>query len=198
MISCPKCQTQVNGKALSCPQCGVQLGKTTRTKFGKIVKWSFILFNVTMLLCMVSFMEPAFEDFENVSPASFILWGMIIWSIMGIWVVGGIILEILTLLSWPKRELDLYANDMRKPKRWIGSPPAQLTWNKTSLINYPKCNKEYSCNVAACPGCANPTPTVNAFFEKTLASSPVPSYARQPDQKKLNLTLQWLSCPKTL
>ncbi|MGX9936924.1 hypothetical protein ACVFVO_16160 [Advenella kashmirensis] len=49
MKSCPKCTTELEDAATKCVSCGFQLEKAQRTLTGKVVKWLFIAFNLTMI-----------------------------------------------------------------------------------------------------------------------------------------------------
>ncbi len=50
MISCKKCGKEVSSEAVKCPECGAGLKMTIRDIFGKILKWSFIFFNLLMFI----------------------------------------------------------------------------------------------------------------------------------------------------
>jgi hypothetical protein len=54
LIYCKECTTEVSDKALNYPKCGAKLRKPKRTIFGKIIKYTFIGFNLLMLYWMVS------------------------------------------------------------------------------------------------------------------------------------------------
>ena len=106
LISCPECQTEVSDTALHCTKCGVQLRKLTRSIFGKLVKWSFILFNLLMAAWLVGGTRAATKGYEAMSSAeqagTAIGTGIGVVLILTIWVVGDIILGIFTLLTRPK------------------------------------------------------------------------------------------------
>ena len=53
LVNCKECGAEVSDKALDCPKCGATLRKPKRTLFGKLVKWTFIGFNILMLLWMI-------------------------------------------------------------------------------------------------------------------------------------------------
>ena len=98
MITCPECQAEVSDTALKCPKCGAKLRELKRSLFGNIVKWTFILFNIFMLIwvgngCSVT---------SSASGAAETLGAGIGMGILfGLWFVGDVILGILTLLTRP-------------------------------------------------------------------------------------------------
>lgn len=98
MIACPECTVEVSDAAKDCPKCGVQLRKTTRGMFGKIIKWAFILFNLLMLAWVwtAGDMTSEMEGADAVGGA--IGTGLI----FGLWVFGDIILGLFVLLTRPK------------------------------------------------------------------------------------------------
>lgn len=106
LISCPDCKAQVSDSAMKCPQCGVGLRKPTRTFMGKLFKWSFIAFNILMLVWLVAGLNNATSGMENMSEAeqagAAIGTGIGAALIVGIWVVGDIILGLFVLLTRPK------------------------------------------------------------------------------------------------
>lgn len=106
IISCPECQTDVSDSALKCPKCGVQLRKVKRGFFGKIIKWSFIAFNILMLIWMVAGMNNATSGMDKMTSAeqagAAIGTGIGAMIIMAIWFFGAIILGLFVLLTRPK------------------------------------------------------------------------------------------------
>jgi hypothetical protein len=108
LVNCKECSTEVSDKALDCPQCGATLRKLKRTIFGKLVKWSFIGFNILMLYWMIAGVGGAAEtigtagsDAEKVGGA--IGTGIGAMLILFVWVVGDIVLGLMTLLTRPKK-----------------------------------------------------------------------------------------------
>lgn len=106
MIQCPECSTDVSDTALKCPSCGVQLRKPTRSLFGKIIKWTFIGFNILMPLWLFAGMDAATEGMDSMSEAEQAgtaigagIGGMLVVSI---WVFGDIILGLFVLFTRPK------------------------------------------------------------------------------------------------
>ncbi|WP_337162347.1 hypothetical protein [Vibrio parahaemolyticus] len=55
LIKCPECYTEVSTSAYNCPKCGGQLRKPKRGFFGTLFKWGFILFNLLMVLWLISY-----------------------------------------------------------------------------------------------------------------------------------------------
>lgn len=108
LINCKECNAEVSDNALNCPSCGTQLNKPKRSFFGKIIKWTFIVFNLLMLWWMIKGMggaadviDTATNDAEKAGAA--IGTGIGFTFILFIWVLGDVILGILTLLTRPKR-----------------------------------------------------------------------------------------------
>lgn len=107
LTTCPECSNQVSDTAFKCPQCAAQLREPKRGFFGKLFKWSFIVFNVIMVVWLVSyFMEigemtsgPA-SDAERAGQA---IGGTIgTGLLLSLWVMGDIILGFLVLFTRPK------------------------------------------------------------------------------------------------
>ena len=106
LINCMECQAEVSDSALKCPKCGVQLRKPKRTFMGKLVKWSFIAFNVLMLIWMAGAISSSTEAIEGMSGAqkagAQIGTGIGMTLLVGIWLVGDIILGLFVLFTRPK------------------------------------------------------------------------------------------------
>ncbi len=106
LINCPECLTEVSDTALKCQKCGVQLRKPKRGVFGKLIKWSFIGFNILMTAWLVGGMGTATENMEALSGAekagAAIGTGLGAAMIFGIWVFGDIILGSFVLFTRPK------------------------------------------------------------------------------------------------
>ena len=106
LINCPECQTEVSDSALKCPKCGVQLRKLKRGFFGKLVKWSFVGFNILMAIWLINGMGAATEGMETMSEAeragTALGTGIGAAMILGIWVFGDIILGLFVLFTRPK------------------------------------------------------------------------------------------------
>ena len=82
--------------------------KPKRTMFGKLVKWSFIGFNILMLLWMIfgvggaaETIDTAGSDAEKAGAA--IGTGLGAMMIIFIWVAGDVVLGLMTLLTKPER-----------------------------------------------------------------------------------------------
>ncbi len=106
MINCPECSSKVSDTALKCPSCGVQLRKPKRGFFGKLIKYSFIGFNILMAIWLVGGMGAATEGMEAMSEAekagTAIGAGLGMAMIFGIWVFGDIVLGLFVLFTRPK------------------------------------------------------------------------------------------------
>lgn len=104
--NCPECNNQVSESALNCPQCGAKLRKAKRGFMGKLFKWGFIVFNVLMLIWLVTGMGAATEGVEAMSEAeqagAAIGTGIGMTLILGLWVMGDIILGTLVLFTRPR------------------------------------------------------------------------------------------------
>jgi len=106
LINCPECNTEVSNKAIKCPKCGVGLNKPSRTIFGKIIKWIFIVFNIIMAWWMIGGVGGAVEKTANLNGAeqvgAAIGTGLGAMMIGGIWLLGVIVLGLFVLLTRPK------------------------------------------------------------------------------------------------
>lgn len=106
LINCPECAAEVSDAAMSCAKCGVQLRKPKRGFFGKLIKWTFILFNVFMGWWLVAGMQAATKGMEATSGAEHagaaIGTGLGAAMIIGLWVFGDIILGLFVLFTRPK------------------------------------------------------------------------------------------------
>jgi hypothetical protein len=106
MINCPECSSEVSDSAMKCPNCGVQLRKPKRGFFGKLVKYSFIVFNVLMVLWLVGGMGAATEGMDAMSEAekagTAVGAGLGMAVVLSIWVFGDIILGLFVLFTRPK------------------------------------------------------------------------------------------------
>lgn len=108
LINCKECGAEVSDKALVCPKCGARLRKPQRTFFGKLIKYSFIGFNVLMLLWMIFGVGGAASTIDtNASDAEVagaaIGTGIGAMFVLFIWVAGDIVLGLMTLLTRPKK-----------------------------------------------------------------------------------------------
>jgi hypothetical protein len=108
MITCPECKAEIADTAYDCPKCAAVLRKPTRSGFGKFAKWSFIGFNVLMLIWMIGGMSGASEtvsgagsDAEAAGAAIGGALGMGL--LMGIWVFGDIILGFVVMFTRPSK-----------------------------------------------------------------------------------------------
>lgn len=108
LVKCKECQTEVSDKAYDCPNCGAILRKPKRTIFGKIIKFSFIGFNILMLIWIISGIGTAAESVgtaasEAEQAGAAIGTGLGVMFIVMIWAVGDFILGLMTLFTRPKK-----------------------------------------------------------------------------------------------
>lgn len=105
LISCKECSTEVSDKAYKCPSCGAQLRKLRRGPVGQIFKWLFILWNILMLIWLISGLVSVSRiDTTNayeVAGAA-IGAGIGVTLIVIIWVLGDILFGLIALLTRPK------------------------------------------------------------------------------------------------
>ena len=106
LINCPDCNAQVSDSAVQCPHCGVKLRKAKRGFMGKLIKWSFIGFNILMLVWLVAGFNAATKNMDAMTSAeqtgAAIGTGIGVVLILGIWVIGDIILGLFVMLTRPK------------------------------------------------------------------------------------------------
>lgn len=106
LINCTECKAEVSDTALKCQKCGVELRKAKRTFFGKLIKWTFIVFNIIMVAWLIGGMGAATEGIETMSGAeqagAAIGTGIGAFIIVSIWVIGDIILGLFVLFTRPK------------------------------------------------------------------------------------------------
>ncbi len=88
------------------PEVWSSAKKTQKGFFGKLVKWSFIGFNILMAIWLIGGMGAATEGMEAMSEAekagAAIGTGLGAAMILGIWVFGDIILGLFVLFTRPK------------------------------------------------------------------------------------------------
>lgn len=108
LVACTECSKEVSSAAHKCPSCGFQLRKLKRGFFGKLFKWTFILFNALMLWWMVAGMGAVSEHVNRGSSAeqagAAIGAGIGFTLILGIWFVGDAILGLFVLFTRPKAD----------------------------------------------------------------------------------------------
>lgn len=106
IIACPECKAEVSDQAYKCTQCGFQLRKPKRGIFGKLILWSFWLFNLLMVLWLYGGMSSASQRMDGLAGAektgAVIGTGLGAAMIIVVWVAGAIILGIAALLTRPK------------------------------------------------------------------------------------------------
>ena len=109
LITCPDCNKEVSQDAFKCPSCGKTLKKPKRSLGGKIIKWSFIIFNVLMLIWLITGMNAASDVYQTAASeaekaGAAIGTGIGVFMIFVFWAIGDAILGILTLLTRPKAQ----------------------------------------------------------------------------------------------
>lgn len=106
LIACPECAKEVSDAAYKCPNCGARLKKAKRGFFGKLFKWSFILFNLLMGWWLIAGMSAAAKGLNGMSSAeqagTAVGAGIGATLIIGLWVFGDIILGLFVLFTRPK------------------------------------------------------------------------------------------------
>lgn len=107
LVACPECTTEVSDAALSCAKCGVQLRKPKRGIFGKIIKYSFILFNLLMGWMLIAGVGAASEGIQAAGSSAEQVGatmgaGLGAAVIISVWVFGDIILGLFVLFTRPK------------------------------------------------------------------------------------------------
>lgn len=107
LINCPECNAEVSDAAFKCPKCAYQIKKPKRGCLGGILKWAFILFNILMIVWLVSYFGTIGEALDS-STSEAQKTGTAIGGTMGtgmllsIWVIGDIILGLFVLFTRPK------------------------------------------------------------------------------------------------
>jgi multisubunit Na+/H+ antiporter MnhC subunit len=106
LTKCPECATEVSDVAYKCPKCGFALRTAKRSLFGKIIKYSFIAFNVLMLIWLIGGVGGAASGTEVMTDAektgTAIGAGIGAMLILTIWVIGDLILGLFVLFTRPK------------------------------------------------------------------------------------------------
>lgn len=105
LIACPECKAEVSSTAFKCPQCGFLIRAPKRGFFGKMFKWTFVLWNILMLLWLVTGMKAVSEvnatgkaEEAGRAVGAAIGGGLIV----AIWVSGSLILGLFVLFTRPK------------------------------------------------------------------------------------------------
>lgn len=107
LIKCLECSNEVSDTAFKCPKCGAQIRTPKRGFFGKIFKWSFIGFNILMVLWLVIYFGIV-GDMNTASTNDTEKAGVAIGATIGtgfvlsFWVAGDIILGLLVLFTRPR------------------------------------------------------------------------------------------------
>jgi len=107
ITACPSCGKEVSDKAFDCPHCAHPIRKPRRGVFGKVFKWSFILFNILMIWWLFAGTDAAMEGQDQLIGAELagaqIGTGIGVMMILIIWVIGDIILGMLVLFTRPRK-----------------------------------------------------------------------------------------------
>lgn len=107
LIKCSECQTDVSANAFTCPKCGAELKRPTRSLFGKICLWFFVGFNIIMALWVAGGLSHNANQMQGMSAAEqtgfAIGTGIGIALLLMLWVVGDVILGLFALLTRPRR-----------------------------------------------------------------------------------------------
>ena len=108
LTNCPECAAEISDQAFDCPKCGAKLKSPKRGFFGKLIKFTFVLFNILMIIWLFSYLGSVGEiNGQQNSDAA--RTGVAIGATIGtgligsIWVMGDIILGLLVLLTRPKK-----------------------------------------------------------------------------------------------
>lgn len=108
LITCPECNSAISDAALDCPACGHPLQRPQRSFFGKLIKWTFILFNLFMLVVTfkscgdaANFYSSTTDQYEQAGAAIGTTIGM--GMLLIFWVFVDIILGLFVLFTRPKR-----------------------------------------------------------------------------------------------
>lgn len=108
LIKCPACDKDVSSEAFDCPACGKPLRKAKRSFLGKLCKWSFILWNILMIVWLVSGLGSSAEVYNSAASqaeqaGAAIGTGIGVMMILTLWVIGDIILGLFVLFTRPKK-----------------------------------------------------------------------------------------------
>lgn len=107
LVQCKECGAEVSSTAATCPKCGTTLRKPKRTLMGKLIKYTFIGFNILMLIWFISGMGGAAEVVESANSeaeqaGAAVGAGIGAMFILFIWAIGDLILGLFVLLTRPK------------------------------------------------------------------------------------------------
>ncbi|ELJ8789279.1 MULTISPECIES: hypothetical protein [Vibrio harveyi group] len=106
LIECSVCNKEVASNTHKCTHCGAVVNKLKRSFFGKIIKYSFIIFNIFMAWWLIAGFNSATESSQGLQGAeaagAAIGTGLGITVIVGIWLVVDIILGLFVLFTRPK------------------------------------------------------------------------------------------------
>lgn len=104
LVACNTCNTEISKEAIACPKCGARQRKPKRSIFGKLVKWTFLLFNGLMVWWIIASLGGAAEvaataNGEAEQAGAAIGTGIGLLFILFVWVAGVVILGLGVLLT---------------------------------------------------------------------------------------------------
>ncbi|SKB98956.1 hypothetical protein SAMN05216168_0011 [Kosakonia radicincitans] len=107
LVNCPECSKEISDSAFKCPSCGHQVRKPTRSFFGKLVKWVFILFNIFMIYSFFVGMGSSSDVINNAASdaeraGAALGTGLGVMMLGSLWVIGDIIIGTIVFLTRPK------------------------------------------------------------------------------------------------
>lgn len=107
LINCPECKTDVSEQAFKCAKCGFKLRNPKRGFFGKLVKYSFIGWNVLMAISFFNGMSAASKVSGGAQSAAeqagaAIGTGIGATMILALWAFGSVVLGLFVLFTRPK------------------------------------------------------------------------------------------------
>ena len=107
LVKCPECGEDISTEAFKCPKCGKTLRKRKRSFMGKLFKWLFILFNILMVVWLVTGMNAASNVVSSAASeaeraGAAIGTGIGVAMLLGVWGIGDVVLGIFVLLTRPR------------------------------------------------------------------------------------------------
>lgn len=107
LTSCPACDGEVSTSATKCPRCGHRIRKPKRGFFGKLFKWSFVLFNLLMVFWLFSYVGDVSEQYgataDEYGRAGTAIGGTIgVGILLFLWVLLDVILGMMVLFTRPR------------------------------------------------------------------------------------------------
>lgn len=101
LAQCPNCHTKISSRSIQCPECHGPLKQKGRDASRIVFVWTFVLFNVLMLLWLafylttgrLTFYAPRIDEFGGAAVAP-VAGGMGIGFLCLLWLIGLLILGI--------------------------------------------------------------------------------------------------------